>query len=193
VNRKRAYSQDNAALYKRYQLELDKSVAEFESRARKQPFHCADEAWFTTQTVLRYLRKKGLRQYGVDVEDYGLRILSFALEPAEDGSAPRNGTLGACTVAVYYDPTNLERFLHSMECLRVQGEGKTTFPEPPATLVALLRAKDRRAALDQVYPGGSRDIFPYEEEALIERGELVPRSMVVGHELGEVLEDLSEC
>ena len=29
-------------------------------------------------------------------------------------------------------------------------------------------------------------------EALVERGELVPRSLVAGRELGEVLEDLSE-
>jgi hypothetical protein len=92
----------------------------------------------------------------------------------------------------YYDPASPERFLHSMACLRLQGEGETTFPEPPATLVAITRVKDRRAALDQVYPAGSRDIFPYDTEALVERGELVPRSMVVGYELGEVLEDLSE-
>jgi hypothetical protein len=34
--------------------------------------------------------------------------------------------------------------------------------------------------------------FPYEPETLVERGELVPRSMVVGRELGELLSNLSE-
>jgi hypothetical protein len=79
-----------------------------------------------------------------------------------------------------------------MACLRAQGEGKTTFPDPPETLRAITRAKDRRAAFKQVYHRGAFDIFPYDIEALVERGELVPRSMVVGRELGEVLEDLSE-
>jgi hypothetical protein len=42
-----------------------------------------------------------------------------------------------------------------------------------------------------LYPSGSFGIFPYEAEALIERGELVPRSLVAGRELGEPLPDLS--
>jgi hypothetical protein len=92
----------------------------------------------------------------------------------------------------YYDRVSAERLLHSMECLRAQGEGKTTYPEPPETLRAITRAKDRRAALEQVYHPGAFDVFPYDTEALVERGELVPRSMVAGRELGEVLEDLSE-
>jgi hypothetical protein len=79
-----------------------------------------------------------------------------------------------------------------MDCLRAQGEGETTFPEPPETVKAIARARDRRAALNQLYPRGSFGVFPYDVEALLERGELVPRSMVVGCELGEVLEDLSE-
>jgi hypothetical protein len=48
----------------------------------------------------------------------------------------------------YYDPTSAERFLHGMDCLRTQGEGKTTFPEPPKTIKALARARDRGAALN---------------------------------------------
>jgi hypothetical protein len=35
-------------------------------------------------------------------------------------------------------------------------------------------------------------LFPYEVEALVERGEIVPHSLVVGYELGEPLPDLSE-
>jgi hypothetical protein len=92
----------------------------------------------------------------------------------------------------YNDPTSAECFLHSMDCLRAQGEGKTTFPEPPETVKAIARARDREAALHQLYPPGSFGVFPYDVEALLECGELVPRSMVVGCELGEVLEDLSE-
>ena len=92
----------------------------------------------------------------------------------------------------YYDPVSPDRFLHSMDCLRARGDGETSFPDPPETLRAITRAKDRAAALEQVYGSGMWDIFPYDKEALIERGELVPRSMVAGRELGEVLEDLSE-
>jgi hypothetical protein len=91
----------------------------------------------------------------------------------------------------YYDPVSAELFLHSMDCLRAQGEGKTTFPEPPETVKAITRARDRDAALNRLYPVGSFSVFPYDVGALLERGELVPRSMVVGRELGEVLEDLS--
>jgi len=91
-----------------------------------------------------------------------------------------------------YDPGSAECFLHSMACMRAQGEGKTTFPEPPETVKAITRARDREAVLHQLYPPGSFGVFPYDVEALLECGELVPRSMVVGCELGEVLEDLSE-
>jgi hypothetical protein len=91
----------------------------------------------------------------------------------------------------YYDPTSGDCFLHSMDCLGAQGECEP-FPEPPETLKAIARARDRRAALNQLYPNGSFSIFPYEPEALVESGELVPRSMVVGRELGEPLPDLSE-
>jgi hypothetical protein len=54
------------------------------------------------------------------------------------------------------------------------------------------RGRDRGTALSQLYPNGSFGVFPYEPETLVERGELVPRSMVVGRELGEPLADLSE-
>ena len=90
----------------------------------------------------------------------------------------------------YYDPISGECYLHSMDCLRAQADGKP-FPEPPETLKALTRARDRDAALKQVY-GGTFDIFPYDKQILVERGELVPRSLVAGRELGESLEDLSE-
>ena len=90
----------------------------------------------------------------------------------------------------YYDPQSGDCFLHSMACLDAQGDCEP-FPEPPETIKAMTRARDRRAALDQLYPNGSFGIFPYEPEALVERGKLVPRSLVAGRELGEPLEDLS--
>jgi hypothetical protein len=91
----------------------------------------------------------------------------------------------------YFNPASGECFLHSMDCLGAQGEGKP-FPEPPETLKAVARARDRRAAFHQLYPRGSLSVFPYEVAALIERGELVSCSMVVGYELGEPIPDLSE-
>jgi hypothetical protein len=92
----------------------------------------------------------------------------------------------------YYNPASAECFLHSMDCLRAQGEGKTTFPEPPETVKAIAKARDRGVALNQLYPSGSFGVFPYDVETLLQRGELAPRSMVAGRKLGEVLEDLSK-
>ena len=92
----------------------------------------------------------------------------------------------------YFDPASPELFLHALECLRAQGEGKP-FPEPPEVIRAIARARNREAALNRVVGSGSFDLFPYEDEALAERGEIVPRSLVHGHELGEgPLPDLSQ-
>ena len=91
----------------------------------------------------------------------------------------------------YFNPASGECFLHSMDCLDAQGECRP-FPEPPETLKAISCARDRRAALNQLYSNGTFGLFPYEVEALVERGELVPRSLVAGRELGEPLPDLSE-
>jgi hypothetical protein len=90
----------------------------------------------------------------------------------------------------YYDLTSGECFLHSVDCLRAQGDCEP-FPEPPETVKAIARARDRGAALDQLYPNGA-GLFPYEVGALVERGELVPRSLVAGRKLGERIGDLSE-
>jgi hypothetical protein len=72
----------------------------------------------------------------------------------------------------YYHPAGGEQFLHAMRCVRANREGKP-YPQPPQTIQALTRARDRAAALEQVVG----DTFPYDRQALIERGELVPRSM----------------
>jgi len=67
-------------------------------------------------------------------------------------------------------------------------------PEPPELVKALAQAKDRHAAFSRVFDGWNAGLFPYpyDVEALLERGEIVPISLVVGYELGEPLPDLSE-
>ena len=74
----------------------------------------------------------------------------------------------------YYNPESGECFLHGCGCIRAGYEGEP-FPEPPQTIKALRRARNRAAALDTAC--GSFDLFPYEREALLERGELVPHSL----------------
>ena len=92
----------------------------------------------------------------------------------------------------YYDPMGAELFLHMCDCLRDQGDGEP-FPGPPEVVKAIARAKNREVAYHQVRGGASWDLFPYDVEALVERGEIVPRSLVHGHELGGgPLLDLSE-
>ena len=96
----------------------------------------------------------------------------------------------------YYNPESGECFLHACVCIRAGYEGEP-FPEPPQTIKALTRARNRTAALDTACGGGaSLGLFPYEREALLERGELVSHSLVaalvVGREPGEPLEDFSE-
>jgi hypothetical protein len=74
----------------------------------------------------------------------------------------------------YFNPKDGELFGHTAACLRAGYEGKP-YPEPPTTLQALTKARDRAAAADKV---ATRGLFPYDREALVERGVLVPRSMV---------------
>jgi hypothetical protein len=65
----------------------------------------------------------------------------------------------------YFNPTSAECFLHACACVRAEHDGEP-FPEPPQTIKALTRARDRGAALAQV-AGGT---FPYDKQALVERG-----------------------
>src|SRR5215213_546161 len=75
----------------------------------------------------------------------------------------------------YYSPASPERFLHTCDRMRASYSGDP-YPEPPETIKALTKARDRAAAFEQV-AGGAFTLFPYEAEALIERGELVERPM----------------
>jgi hypothetical protein len=74
----------------------------------------------------------------------------------------------------YFNPKGGQLFLHVAECARAD-RARTPRPEPPATLRALTKARDRAAAADKV--PGTNGLFPYSREALIADGELVPRSM----------------
>jgi hypothetical protein len=75
----------------------------------------------------------------------------------------------------FYDPKSGEMFLHGCACVRAGTDG-VPFPEPPETIKALCQARDRAAALEQA--AGASCVFPYEREALVERGELVPASWI---------------
>jgi len=90
----------------------------------------------------------------------------------------------------YYNPTSAECFLHACACVRAGSESEP-FPEPPETIKALTSARNRVAAMEATC-GGGFGLFPYEIDALVERRELVPHSLVAGRELGEPQEDLSE-
>ena len=94
----------------------------------------------------------------------------------------------------WFDSSNtyIELFLHASNSLRADYKGEPR-PDPPEILRALVRAKDRKAALERLYPkGGCMPFCAYDLEALVERGELVPRSFVAGREVDERSEDLSE-
>ena len=115
-----------------------------------------------------------------------LRSLKRAMHSNMESFALEDGT------RFYFDPVSPELFLHSIDCLGAQGEGKP-FPPPPEVIRAIARARNREAALNRVVGSGSFDLLPYEAEALVERGEIVPRSLIHGHELGEgPLPDLSQ-
>jgi hypothetical protein len=84
----------------------------------------------------------------------------------------------------YFNPESAECFLHACDCVRAGYEGEP-LPEPPETIKALTRARNKAAALEATC-GGSFGLFPYERAALVERGELVPVSWI------HPIEDMSE-
>ncbi len=92
----------------------------------------------------------------------------------------------------WYDPeaVGIELFLYGVDCLRANSAAER--PEPPEMYQTLTRAGDRRAAFDRVHPDGTWPLVPFDVEALVERGELVHRSMVAGKDVDDPVEDLSE-
>jgi len=93
----------------------------------------------------------------------------------------------------YFDPQEAFKatFLFFTDSMRADHARKPR-PEPPEVLQAVADAKDRRTALDRVMNGYAH--LPLDLDALVERGELVPRSLVAGRGYGDFseLEDLSE-
>jgi len=72
----------------------------------------------------------------------------------------------------YFNPTGTELFVHAGACARAEYKGDP-LPEAPPILRAIAAAKDRRRALEKAGSDFVRGF--YDEEALVERGELVRR------------------
>ena len=84
-----------------------------------------------------------------------------------------------------YDRTSvaLERFEHAAAALRADYEGRPRPVEPPEILRAVARARNRRAALEKLYPEWEtqRPFCAYDLEALVETGELRPLPFAPGY------------
>jgi len=76
----------------------------------------------------------------------------------------------------YFDPASGALFVHACACVRA-GANRESFPEPPDTIKAIARARDRTSALDTAC-GSDLGMFPYERAPLVECGELVPASWI---------------
>jgi hypothetical protein len=77
----------------------------------------------------------------------------------------------------------IARFKHAAEAMRADYEGRPRPMEPPEILRAVARARNRRAALAQLYPEWEtqRPFCAYDLEALVETGELVPLPFAPGY------------
>ena len=93
----------------------------------------------------------------------------------------------------FYEPeeVGVAVFKHGCDCLRAD-YGSEPRPGPPEILQAVARARDRRAALEQLYEPGARPLVAYELEALVERGEFVPASFLAGHTYQESVEHFAQ-
>ena len=74
----------------------------------------------------------------------------------------------------YFAPDDASLFVHAGECARAEYRG-VPLPEAPPLLRAIAGAKDRRRALEKA--GSAFALGFYDEEALVERGELVPAKL----------------
>ncbi len=94
----------------------------------------------------------------------------------------------------YFDPQEAfsHAFLFFSDSMRADHSGEPR-PDPPEVLRAVAGARDREEALSRAL-GGFGGLLPIDREALLSRGELVPRSLLAGVEYEDlgVLEDLSE-
>src|SRR5215210_3447301 len=87
---------------------FNRRLKDFERRAAKKPFFCADETWEDTRGMVGFLRKQSIDLFGLDVKHYGPLIRSAALEPAEEepesweNITPFCGSIEACAFAVFF-------------------------------------------------------------------------------------------
>ena len=90
----------------------------------------------------------------------------------------------------YFDreQTAIELYMYLSDCLHAQYANRKR-KDLPQIIHAVAKAKDREAAFLQLRPGGHVGLFPLEVDALIKRGEIVHRSLVVGYELDEPLNE----
>ena len=58
-----------------------------------------------------------------------------------------------------------------------------------AAMKGIARARDRARAFEKVYSRAIWCWLPYEKEALVRGGRVVPDSMVAGHSLGEKVDE----
>ncbi len=89
----------------------------------------------------------------------------------------------------FYEPEEVwsKVFMHGSNCMRADYRSEPR-PEPPDILKAVAKAKDRRSAVERLYAPGTYPFTAYDLEALIERGEFVPRSFLFGKTYAESLE-----
>jgi len=79
-----------------------------------------------------------------------------------------------------------EVFRHGSDCLRADYAGEPR-PSPPEILKAVAQSKNRRAAVEKLYAPGSQPFLAYDQEALVKRGEFIPRSFLADHSYEESL------
>ena len=93
----------------------------------------------------------------------------------------------------FYEPgaVGMEVFKHGSDCLRADYRSEAR-PEPPEMLQAVARARDRRAAVEQLFAPGPPPLMAYDMEALVESGEFVPHSFLAGHSYEESLKHFAE-
>jgi len=86
----------------------------------------------------------------------------------------------------FYEPEKVwtELFLHGSKCLEADHRSAQR-PEPPEILQAVERAKDRRSAVERILAQDPAPLTAYDLEALVERGEFVPRSFLADHSYEE--------
>ncbi len=82
----------------------------------------------------------------------------------------------------FYEPEQVwwQLFGHHSDCIRADYRSEPR-PAPPEILEAVLRAKDRRSAVERLYAQDPAPPTAYDLEELVERGEFVPRSFLAGH------------